>query len=46
MIFVKEKNVTRSPALANWIQQTHHEKIGNFYLIYPTLNTSSLYDQH
>ena len=35
MIFVKEKNVTRSPGLANWIQQTHHEKIGNFYLIHP-----------
>lgn len=45
MIFVKEKNVTRSPALSNWIQQTHHEKIGNFYLIHPTLNTSSLYNQ-
>ncbi len=45
MIFVKEKNATRSPALANWIQQTHHEKIGNFYLIHPTLNTSFLYDQ-
>ena len=45
MIFVKEKNVMRSPALSNWIQQTHHEKIGNFYLIHPTLNTSSLYNQ-
>ena len=38
MIFVKEKNVTRSPALANWIQQTHHEKIGNFYLIHSDTN--------
>lgn len=35
MIFVKEKNVTRSPALSNWIQQAHHEKVGNFYLIHP-----------
>ena len=38
MIFVKEKNVMRSPALSNWIQQTHHEKIGNFYLIYSDTN--------
>ena len=35
MIFVKEKNVTRSPVLSNWIQQVHHEKVGNFYLIHP-----------
>lgn len=35
MIFIKEKNVMRSPTLSNWIQQTHHEKIGNFYLVHP-----------
>jgi len=34
MIFIKEKNITHSPALSNWIQQTRHEKIGNFYLVY------------
>ena len=32
---IKEKNITRSPTLSNWIQQAHHEKVGNFYLIHP-----------
>lgn len=40
MIFAKEKDIARSPALAGWIQQTHHKKIGNFYLIHnPTPHT-------
>ncbi len=34
LIFIKEKNVTRSPRLAEWLQQIPHEKTGNFYLVY------------
>ncbi|WP_081619458.1 ArnT family glycosyltransferase [Butyricimonas synergistica] len=35
MIFLKEKDVSRSENIINWLKNVHHEKIGTYYLVYP-----------
>lgn len=35
LIFLKQKDVARSPHITNWLQNVHHEKVGAFYLVYP-----------
>ena len=37
MIFLKEKDVSRSEIISNWLKTVHYEKIGTFYLVHPPL---------
>ena len=36
MIFLKERDVSRSKTIMTWLQTVHYEKIGIFYLVHPS----------